>query len=79
MTQEAILAITDLFLCLLHFLKYWKNYKQLSEYFLYNNLFYSNQYGFRPGHSTELAVQHAVGLATCIKDLEKDYPFRHLY
>ena len=52
-------------------------YKQLSEYFLYNNLFFSNQYGFRPGHSTELAVLHAVDLA--IKDLEKGLVPLYIY
>lgn len=31
-------------------------HKQLQEYFETNNLFYDRQYGFRKGHSTELAV-----------------------
>ena len=31
-------------------------YIQLYEYFKQNNLFYDNQYGFRTGHSTEMAA-----------------------
>jgi potassium voltage-gated channel Eag-related subfamily H protein 8 len=31
-------------------------HNQLVEYFTNNNLFYENQYGFRKGHSTELAA-----------------------
>ena len=31
-------------------------HKQLYEYFVDNNLFYTSQYGYRKGHSTELAA-----------------------
>ena len=31
-------------------------HKQLYEYFTENNLFYKSQYGYRKGHSTELAA-----------------------
>ena len=31
-------------------------FHQLFDYFTYNNLFCVNQFGFRPGHSTELAA-----------------------
>ena len=33
-----------------------KNYNQLFAYFSYKELFYPSQYGFRRGHSTELAT-----------------------
>ena len=33
-------------------------FEQLSTYFVSNNLFHNNQYGFRSNHSTELAALH---------------------
>ena len=35
-------------------------YNQIYNYFVNNNLFFSSQYGFRAGHSTELAVLEIV-------------------
>ena len=35
-------------------------FKQLLNYMEYNKLFHTDQYGFRPGHSTELAAARFV-------------------
>ena len=35
-------------------------FKQLYDYFTDNNLFYQHQYGFRSGHSTEMAVLETI-------------------
>ena len=42
--------------------------KQLSDYFEENNLFNQNQYGFRPGHSTEHAALELVDKITSQMD-----------
>ena len=42
--------------------------KQFSEYFKENKLFNQNQYGFRPGHSTELAALELVNKITSQMD-----------
>ena len=43
--------------------------KQLTQYLIRNNLINMNQYGFRPGYSTELAALHVIDKVT--KDLDK--------
>ena len=45
---------------LLKYLKNLNTYRHNYNYFIENNLFYKSQYGFRRGHSTELAALEIV-------------------
>ena len=44
-------------------------FNQIHEYFNLHNLYYGNQYGFRKGHSTELAILEVIDRVTLSLDI----------
>ena len=44
-------------------------FNQIHEYFNLRNLYYGNQYGFRKGHSTELAILEVIDKVTLSLDI----------
>ena len=48
-------------------------FEQLLKYIKDNRLFYKDQFGFRPGHSTELASLRFVDTSTLVQQMDNFY------